>query len=256
MGRASSSKKVARAASTGGGRTARGARPFLWYAAIAAVVLLGVSGIVFSRAERREELAAGDLSAPIPGKDHWHSAYGFYLCDSFGPNLSEIRGGIHTHADGLIHAEPLTRSEGGANATLGRFLDQAGVTLTDTELEIPGGDAYTEGKTKCAGKAGEVQVKVDGEVQTTGFDKIRLVDGQVITMAFVSEGTEIPDPPSVPALAEQGSPAPPPSGEPPDPGAPVDGGSPESTTPAVEGEGAPTTVAPADGDTSSTTTAP
>lgn len=245
MGRASSSKKVARAASTGGGRTARGARPIGWYAAITLVVVLGVAGIVFSRAERRQELAAGaGAAAPVPGKDHWHAAYGFYLCDSFAPNIPSVRGGLHTHDDGLIHAEPLTRREGGANATLARFLDQAGAKLTNTAVATPGGKTYTEGKTKCGGADGVVQVKVDGKVRRSGFDGIRLADRQVITIAFVAAGADIPDPSSVSTLAEQGS-----------PGAtmpPAEGSGAPTTAPAAEGEGASTTVAPAGGDTTTT----
>ncbi|MBW3615885.1 MAG: hypothetical protein KY439_11355 [Actinobacteria bacterium] len=80
MGRASSSKKVSRAASTGGGRTARGAKPWLWYAVMGLVVALGVAGIVTSRQERRSELASGEsLTPPAVGRDHWHAAYGIYL---------------------------------------------------------------------------------------------------------------------------------------------------------------------------------
>ena len=77
MGRASSSKKVSRAAGTGGGRTARGATPWVWYLAMGLVVVLGLAGIFQSRQERRAELASGkDLTPPAAGRDHWHAAYG------------------------------------------------------------------------------------------------------------------------------------------------------------------------------------
>src|SRR5437764_1360996 len=49
MGKASSSKKVARAASTGGGRTARGRTPWGWYSSIFLVVVVGTLLIVVSR---------------------------------------------------------------------------------------------------------------------------------------------------------------------------------------------------------------
>lgn len=249
MGRASSSKKVARAASTGGGRTARGARPFLWYAAIAAVVLLGVSGIVFSRAERREELAAGaDGSAPVANVDHWHAAYGIYVCGSFAPQITDDRDpkGIHTHADGIIHVHPFVRSAAGRNATLQVFADAVDMTLTDDELEIPGGKTYTSGETKCGDEVGIVQVKVGDKVITEEIANIKLDDQALVTIAFAPKGAELPAPPSAADLArlnpktEQIEPLP------------------TATTPApaAEGEGAPATVAPADGDTSSTTAAP
>lgn len=248
MGRASSSKKVARAASTGGGRTARGARPIVWYAAIVVVVLLGVSGIVFSRAERREELAAGaDGSAPVANVDHWHAAYGIYLCDSFAPKITNERDpkGIHTHADGIIHIHPFVRSAAGKNATLGVFADAVDMTLEDGELEVPGGTSYKSGDTKCGDETGIVQVKVNDEVITENVDKIRLKDQDLVTIAFAPKGAELPAPPSAGDLArlnpetEQIEPLPT-----------------ETTTSAAEGEGAATTVAPAEGDTSTTTAAP
>jgi len=248
MGRASSSKKVARAASTGGGRTARGARPIVWYAAIAVVVLLGVSGIVFSRAERREELAAGaDGSAPVANVDHWHAAFGIYLCDSFAPKITNERDpkGIHTHADGIIHIHPFVRSAAGRNATLEVFMDAIDMTLNDDELEIPGGKSYKSGETKCGDETGIVQVKVNDEVITENVESVRLNDQDRITIAFAPKDAELPEPPSAGDLArlnpetEQIEPAPT-----------------ETAPPAAEGEGATTTVAPAAGDTSSTTAAP
>ena len=254
MGRASSSKKVARAASTGGGRTARGARPLGWYAAIALVVILGVSGIVFSRAERREELAAGaDGSAPVANVDHWHAAYGIYLCDEFAPMITNERDpkGIHTHADGIIHIHPFVRSAAGRNATLEVFMDAVDMTLNDDELEIPGGKSYKSGDTKCGDEEGIVQVKVGDEVITENVSSIKLEDQALVTIAFAPKGAELPEPPSAGDLSrlnpetEEIEPAP-------------EGTTASTTAPAAEGEGATTTVAPAEGseDSSTTTAAP
>lgn len=257
MGRASSSKKVARAASTGGGRTARGVRPMGWYAAIALVVILGVAGIVFSRAEYRTELAAGDDgSAPVANVDHWHAAYGIYLCDSFAPKITNERDpkGIHTHADGIIHIHPFVRSAAGNNATLEVFVDAVDMTLTDDELEVPGGKKYESGETKCGDETGIVQVKVNDEVLTENVAKFKMNDGDLITIAFAPEGAEIPEPPSAGDLArlnpitEEIEPLP---GE----------STTESTTAPAEGteDDTSTTVAPAEGsedDTSTTTAAP
>lgn len=205
MGRASSSKKVARAAGTGGGRIGRTNRPLGWYAFIAVVTILGVSGIAFSRAERRQELAtSADRSAPLAGKDHWHNAYGFYLCDSYAPNLGDVSGGIHTHSDGLIHIEPLTRREAGKNATLARFLDAADAEVDDDSLQLPGAKAYEEGKTKCGAKEGVMQLKVnDDPPVTTGLTTRKMEEGDVVTIAFAPTGSDIPKPPSEAALRDQ-----------------------------------------------------
>ena len=204
MGRASSSKKVARAASTGGGRTAGKARPMGWYAAIALVVVLGVAGIVVSRAEYREEVAlAADGSAPVANQDHWHAAYGIYACDEFLPPLTDERDpkGIHSHGDGIIHIHPFVRSAAGKNATLEVFADATGLELSDDRIEVPGGKTYKAGDTKCGGKDAIVQVKVNEKVITSAVNKFKLNDGDLVTIAFAPKGAELPPPPSAADLA-------------------------------------------------------
>lgn len=204
MGRASSTKKVSRAASTGGGRTARGARPYLWWISMSLVVVLGIGGIAFSRQQRREKLSSGAATTPpVANKDHWHSAYGVYLCDSFAAPAAQFESsvGIHTHGDGIIHTHPFTRSAAGKNAVLGLFAKEAKITLTDTEIKLPGGKAYREGHEKCGGKAGEVQVKVNGKVITENVGQIRLLDNQIITIAFAPAKAKLPNPPSVEQLS-------------------------------------------------------
>src|SRR3954447_6401663 len=202
MGRASSSKKVARAASTGGGRTARGARPYGWYALIAVVVLLGVAGIAVSRSENQSK-AGADTTPPVANKDHWHAAYGVYLCDQFAPPITDTRDpkGIHTHGDGIIHIHPFVRSAAGNNATLKVFADTVRMTLTDDRLQLPGGKSYKSGDTKCGDKTGIVQVKVNDKVITKEVASINPKDGDLITIAFAPKGADIPPPPSADALA-------------------------------------------------------
>ncbi len=256
MGRASSSKKVARAASTGGGRTTRGARPLGWYAAIILVVVLGVSGIVFSRAERREELAAGaDLTAPAVGRDHWHAAYGIYLCDEFSPPLTDERDpkGIHTHGDGIIHIHPNVRSAAGEKSTLALYADAVRMTLTDSEIKLPGGKSFKEGDTKCGGKDGIVQVKVDDKVVTENIRDIKYTDRQLLTIAFAPKGAELPEPPSRPGLDNLTDVAPEGQQSPPvevpvdpnaatDPNAPPAEGAPAAETPPADGGATPTSA--------------
>ena len=57
---------------------------------------------------------------PVANQDHWHAAYGVYLCDDFAPPITDERDpkGIHTHGDGIIHIHPFVRSSPGKNATL------------------------------------------------------------------------------------------------------------------------------------------
>lgn len=207
MGKASSNKKVARAAAIGGGaRTARGgsAGPWKWYAAIALAVVVGVILLVMSRQERIETI--GKIGPPRPG-DHWHVAYGIHVCGIFQPELSVETDpqGIHTHApqgqgDGVIHIHPFTSQAAGENATLGKFVDAAGLGLEDGKLTMPDGDVYENGD-KCGGKESTLRVKYAGEVFTENLRDINFTeDRSLLTIFFGPPDEEIPDPPSVPNL--------------------------------------------------------
>jgi len=113
--------------------------------------------------------------------------------------------GIHTHGDGLIHIHPFTDSVAGRKATLGVFLDQVGVKMTNETLTLPNGQTFTEGTTKCqGGKDGQLQVakwnsvndaaqgKKPNEIFTSGFDQIRLGASNAFTIAFMPAGSAIP----------------------------------------------------------------
>jgi hypothetical protein len=249
MGKASSNKKVARAASTGGGRTARGRTPWLYWTVISLCVVLGLAGVVFSRNQRLHKLSASGVNeAPFPaakGKqgDHWHTAYGVYLCDHFAEPISDQRdpNGIHTHADGVIHVHPYVAKAAGKNANLGQFADAVKMTLNAGELKLSGGHDYREGD-KCNGKSGRVRIHMfKNEADTTGTDvtgdprKVRLQDNALIVIAFAPPATTLPQPPSTPNLKNLNDvPAPTTTTVPPG------GATPSTTAPA-----SPTTTAPA-----------
>src|SRR4051812_32778535 len=129
MGKASSNKKVQRVARTGGGRKASSGRSggsMLWPALVAVVVVLGIGLIVMSRSENQ------NASVDHPGLlastgDHWHEAYGIFICDAYQPNLPEVvNSGIHTHGDGLIHVEAQTTAETGTGANVAKFVTDYG----------------------------------------------------------------------------------------------------------------------------------
>ena len=75
--------------------------------ALVAVLTLGVALLIYGRATNHEDLGTPRLnSATAPG-DHWHAAYGIYICGEYLPNMSvgvdPDPGGIHSHQDGVIH---------------------------------------------------------------------------------------------------------------------------------------------------------
>lgn len=202
MGKASSNKKVARAASTGGGRTSRGAAPTSWYTVMTIVVVLGLALVVFSRQQRLDKGAG-----PHPNlKDHWHSAIAFDICGTFQPNLPQPANllGLHTHGDGLIHVEPFATSapqDMGHNATLARFVQGIpGLKLTSTELQYPGGKLYKNGD-KCGDKSGQVVIKwwpaafADKSQIEQGPKELRIQNGGAVTVAFLPAGADVPKPP-------------------------------------------------------------
>lgn len=205
MGKASSSKKVARAASTGGGRTSRGARPWGWYLSMALVTLLGSVTIVASRNER--QAASNPLKSEKPrppaqsknfAGDHWHAAYGIYICDQFVPNISSDRdpNGIHTHDDGIVHIHPFTRAVSGRKATFGVYAETVGLKVSDKRVQVPGGKNYSNGDS-CGERKGNIKVYLNGKERTGDPKKIRLRDRDLLVIAFAPDGADVPkEPPS------------------------------------------------------------
>jgi hypothetical protein len=159
---------------------------------------------------------AGGLAAvraPAANEDHWHAAFGVYICDEFLPPLpeSETPLGIHTHGDGVIHIHPFTAEAAGENATLRVFLDSVDVEVTDDELTV-GGATYTEGDDTCDGDEGRLEVVRWADVADPDADgepvdaDARFRDaGEGYVLAFVADGTEVPPPESAGDLAELGA---------------------------------------------------
>jgi hypothetical protein len=219
MGKASSAKKVARAARAGGRSSAGRQRNLLFPGVIGAIVLVG-SALVWYAVDERQS----DTNVPPIVGDHWHAAYGIYVCGEWQPDIPEFEAttGIHTHGDGVIHIHPFSQSGAGENATLGTFLEDTDVKLSDSELtigknELPdGAKTWKEGKDKCDGKDAELVVAKWDNVSdenakpallTSGLEDIRFRhDGEGYTIAFMPEGdTDIPKPQTAANLAELGA---------------------------------------------------
>ena len=206
----SSTKKAARLAQKGKGRKVRFQGGTLFPMVVLAILVIGLGTIVYARAT----VPAADESPPTVD-DHWHAAYGFYLCDS--PDFVQLNGaleetdasgrpvnsdflrtGVHSHDDGVIHWHAFTSAAVGKNATLGLFLENYGVELDNDSLTFPenqnGAKVYVEGETECPdGEDGELSVTVwdspedtsDGRRYVSDFDDIRVdKDGLVFTIAF------------------------------------------------------------------------
>ncbi|MHB1487025.1 MAG: hypothetical protein ACYCS7_01880 [Acidimicrobiales bacterium] len=204
----STGRKVARAASTGATRSARGRGPLGFYGVISLVVILGLALTVYSRYEFQHPTKAA--STPPTLTDNWHVAYAVDICGQVQPNLKAPAqpGGITTFGDGLIDVHPISAAETGKNATLGKFISGIpGFTLSSTKLSYPGKPTKVNGD-KCGTRPGKVQVKVwnnvldhKGHLVSGNPDNLRLADGQLVTIAFVVAGSPINQPPSRTALS-------------------------------------------------------
>ena len=220
MGKASSAKKVSRAARAGGGSSSRQPRSLLFPGVVMLVLVLGVSLVVYSRDLRNSEDVGG---IPQLG-DHIHTAYGVSVCGTFREPIPEFESaiGVHTHGDGVMHIHPFSQLGVGANATLERFLKDArtgnppqNVSISDTEL-VYGGETVTEGKTVCEG-VNEPELRVaywenvadeaSQPVITTGdFGGRRLsTDGAGITIFYGDPKADIPKPPTAADLKALGA---------------------------------------------------
>ena len=196
MGKASSSKKVSRVARTGGGRTTRRSSGSWGFPLVmGVVVVLGVLGVVFSRDAAHHSAAADQPTV----NDHWHAAYGFYICGNFLPDLPQPPNliGLHTHGDGVVHIEPQDPvQDTGKNANLGRFISgYPGLKLSSTSLTVLN-QTWTNGKEKCGDKPGEIMVVSNGKQFTppNNPSKLKVPKNGWITIAFVPKGTEVPPP--------------------------------------------------------------
>jgi hypothetical protein len=181
----SSTRRAAKLAQRGKGRKVRFQGGTVFPAAVALVLVLGMALIAYSR----QSLPAADDSPPTI-EDHWHAAYGFYLCDDWyqlSGNLEELtaqgtlantgflRTGVHSHDDGVMHWHAYTSASVGKNAVIDVFLDNYGVELTDDTLSFPDdfsminpddpskvpmpvASEWIEGETQCNGEDAEVSV--------------------------------------------------------------------------------------------------
>jgi hypothetical protein len=225
----SSTKKAARLAQKGKGQKVRFQGGTLFPMIVALVLVLGLALVVYARQSR----PAADASDPQIG-DHWHVAYGFYICDQWVQltgdaeerdatgnfvNTEFARTGIHSHNDGIIHWHPNSRNAVGRRAQLDVFLSVYDVQLTDSMLtfpesqraQLPAGfedGVFENGETMCSidGKEepGTLQVVVwDNFTDTDGgttfiaaFDNIPVdQDAEVFSIAFVPNDTEVTMPP-------------------------------------------------------------
>jgi hypothetical protein len=192
---------------------------------VLAALALGACASETEEGPERARAAAGE---PVVMENHWHAAFGVYVCDEFRADLAEFDSpeGIHTHGDGVIHIHPFTDAGAGDNATLGLFLRGAGIDLVDGGLTVDG-ETYRDGH-ECDGEPAHLQVARWSDVRSGGAPEIVTedaadlrfeADGEAYTIAVVPDGTDVPPPPSADDLDQLGAPDGPAEPDPEDAGA-------------------------------------
>ncbi|MEZ5165604.1 MAG: hypothetical protein R2695_03595 [Acidimicrobiales bacterium] len=213
VGKASSSKKVqraARAAASSRGTGERKERGFPLLMAL--VVLLGIGLVVAARSSRET------LIPPFVGENledgHWHSALDVYDCGTIQPavvNTLNDPDGIHTHGDSLIHVHPFNSSASGKSARFGVFFDAIGMKVTTDSISDPAFPTI-QNDGGCAGADSEIVIgrwALGGDdgpelvnIYKKDFADIRFLDdGEAFTVAKVPVG-EDPPAPSETSLAQ------------------------------------------------------
>ena len=204
MAKASSSKKVQRAAkAAASSRGASESRELGFPLVIGLVVILGI-GLVFLARENR------DPADPPRIGDHWHAAYSIFDCGVEVPFFQSTADpdGIHSHQDSVVHIHPFNSSATGDDAKLGVLFTAMRATVTRDAITTPeaGVLAAADG---CDGEPAVIKIaryQVDGGIDLISvfdddFDDIQLLqDREAFSIAKVPVG-ENPPPPSAAALA-------------------------------------------------------
>ena len=169
-------------------------------------------------------LGACSATKVFPGVgDHWHTPYGFYICDRWvggevgiretdkdGNPTNKVVGiyHVHGHDDGLMHWHPSTNAAGGTNATLGLYLSFYEIRIDDWQLDLPdylGGPAL-EGITVCDTPKGQVDGELTVHVYEPGSTEPTIytenlagtllnLDGRIVAVVFGPPGLNPGRPP-------------------------------------------------------------
>jgi hypothetical protein len=128
--------------------------------------------------------SGADPTPPLINRDHWHAPYQVIICGQPQPPFPQWSGGIHTHADGIIHLHPFLPSEQGAGARLVKFFEYGGGLLTQTQMRMPGSrTAYENGDTCPDGSAAVLRIFVNDQ-PLDGWDDYIPQDGDNIRIVF------------------------------------------------------------------------
>lgn len=141
------SRRVARAAASGGGRTYRAQTPVTWYLVLLVICLLGVSLVAYSRYELIHPPAAVPKPVvPPTASNEWQAAVAVDVCGKFVPSALPIdqvaSDPLASIGNGVVRIDPSLSLQPalyeGKGATLGAYLLIEGASISGSLLQLPG----------------------------------------------------------------------------------------------------------------------
>jgi len=177
-------------------RVRRGGGSYGFYAALTAICISGVALVAVSK-------AGVDTSDEFPraNTDHWHAAFGIYVCDNWmddpekfhnRADNANLRAGIHSHGDGLIHMHPYSGDESGDRATIGRYFKYGGWKIGPKSFTWYDGAKHENGDScPATNKKGIVRWTVNGEEQSSNPAEYRPQDQDTVAVYFVDKNADL-----------------------------------------------------------------
>jgi hypothetical protein len=141
------SRRVARAAAAGGGRTYRAQTPVTWYLVLFVICLLGVSLVAYSRYEVLHPLPkVVAAKTPPTATTEWLAAVAVDACGKFAPSDLPVEPvpdePITSLGNGVVQIDPGLSPQAaefeGTKATLGAYLGLESAEITPNILSFPG----------------------------------------------------------------------------------------------------------------------
>jgi hypothetical protein len=202
-----------------------------WIAGTVAIVVV-LSGILVLTVLDRHSTSGANTApkyadqATNQAGDHWHTYLAVNVCGEWldpmpefekpydNPN-SGFNAGLHSHGDGFVHTHPFQPSEAGGNATIAKFFDYGGWSISSDSIDL-GGSNSTHGQwpgpasapKRTTWKAGDtcpfgpdkgekvdMTWYVDGKQMTGNPADRRQKNGETVAVYFLPEGAETPFPP-------------------------------------------------------------
>lgn len=202
-------RRVQRAKAAGRGAHVPREIPVGFYAALTIVAVLGIAAIGYSRYEVNHPVSATSSQSPPRVGQTWYTALGIEVCGHFEPVLAKGSGaasGMTALGNGVVKVAPKTPAETGASATLVHFLDAAGVRVSTSSVVLPG-HASIDVANLCGQRPVEVRTATWASLLATrptihaGTAGVRMLSGEVVTVAVVTKGATIAQPPTAANLA-------------------------------------------------------